>query len=117
MIRRVNAYRWRHPFDQQQWMSDVLHGGEVADESLAEILRHVNEECRGAVKFYRGDKGWGGIESDETPADVWVHFSVIEDEGFRSLEAGDQVVFRWEPALQDSWRCRAVSVRKIERRD
>ena len=37
--------------------------------------------CRGRVKFFKSDEGWGGIESDDAPGDVWVHFSVIEMDG------------------------------------
>src|SRR5262249_29812982 len=67
----------------------------------------------GRVKFFKSDKGWGGIESSDTPADVWVHFKDIDAAGFRSLEAGEIVEFRWEPAIQDSWRCRATWVRAV----
>jgi cold shock protein len=112
---RVRRYRWRRGFDKERWVSDVVDGP-TDDDSVAELLRHVDDECSGTVKFYRPDKGWGGIESAQTPADVWVHFSNIEGEGFRSPEAGDRVVFRWEPTFQDSWRCIALWVRKVDTR-
>jgi cold shock protein len=69
--------------------------------------------CRGKVKFYKSDKGWGGIESDAAPGDVWVHVSVIEGRGFRELAAGDPVEFRCETAEQDSWNYRATWVRRL----
>ena len=71
--------------------------------------------ARGRVKFFKADKGWGGIESDETPGDVWVHFSVIEraEGDYKSLDAGQQVEFAYERADQDSWRYRAVWVRPV----
>jgi cold shock CspA family protein len=69
--------------------------------------------ARGRVKFFRSDKGWGGIESDETPDDVWIHFSMIAHGGAPGLAAGDEVEFTYEPALQDSWRYRAITVRKL----
>ena len=69
--------------------------------------------CRGRVKFYKSEEGWGGIESDEAPGDVWVHFSVIEGDGFRTLAAGETVEFRYEAAQQDRWRFRATWVRPI----
>ena len=69
--------------------------------------------CRGRVKFFRDDKGWGGIESDDAPGDVWVHFSAIERDGYRTLVAGEAVEFRYEAAQQDSWRFRATWVRPI----
>lgn len=76
----MRKYRWRRGFDKERWLSDVVDGP-TDDDFVAELLRHVNDECSGTVKFYRSDKGWGGIESAQTPADVWVHFSNIEGEG------------------------------------
>jgi len=69
---------------------------------------------RGQVKFFKADKGWGGIESEEAPGDVWVHVSVIEMQGFRTLSAGQSVEFRFEPANQDSWSYRATWVRPTD---
>jgi CspA family cold shock protein len=85
----------------------------VDDAVRAELLRHVDDVCRGTVKFFKADKGWGGIESDQTPADVWVWISTIEGDGYKSLTAGEAVEFRWEPAFQDSWRCSATWVRPM----
>jgi CspA family cold shock protein len=67
---------------------------------------------RGRVKFYKAERAWGGIESDETPGHVWVHFSVIQGDGFRELVEGELVEFRYEAAIQDSWRYRATWVRR-----
>jgi cold shock protein len=71
--------------------------------------------ARGTVKFFRPDKGYGAITSLSLPDgfDAWVHFSVIEMDGYRSLEAGDQVEFDYEPAQQDSFRFVATWVRKL----
>jgi CspA family cold shock protein len=68
----------------------------------------------GIVKFYRDEKGWGAISSAALPAgfDAWVHFSVIEEEGYRSLIAGETVDFEFEEAEQDSFRYRATTVRR-----
>jgi cold shock CspA family protein len=57
---------------------------------------------RGHVKFFRADKGRGGIESDDAPGDVWVHMSVIDMPGFRGLIAGQEVEFRYEATKQDT---------------
>ena len=72
-----------------------------------------DEVVRGTVKFFKSDKGWGGIESADTPGDVWVHSSVIEMPGFRTLVEGQQVEFRYQPARQDSWSYRATWVRPL----
>ena len=68
----------------------------------------------GTVKFFKAEKGWGGIESTETPFDIWVPFSAIEGDGHRALVAGERVEFRWEAVSQDSWRGRAVWVRRLD---
>jgi CspA family cold shock protein len=68
---------------------------------------------RGRVKFFRPEKGWGGIVSADVPGDVWVHFSVIEGDGYRELNDGEEVEFRYEEAQQDSWRYRATFVRRL----
>jgi CspA family cold shock protein len=88
---------------------DAIGGGRP-DESGRE---QEGTLARGVVKFYRAEKGWGGIESEMTPDDVWFHFSDIEGAGYRSLDAGEPVEFRWVPAQQDSWNCRATWVRSL----
>jgi CspA family cold shock protein len=46
----------------------------------------------GTVKWFNAEKGYGFIES-EAGSDVFVHFSAIEGEGFKSLEEGQKVQF------------------------
>ena len=72
-----------------------------------------DEVVRGTVKFFKEEKGWGGIESADTPGDVWVHSSVIDMPGFRTLIEGQQVEFRYQPAHQDSWNYAATWVRPL----
>jgi CspA family cold shock protein len=69
----------------------------------------------GTVKFWKRDKGWGAIMSDALPAgtDAWVHFSVIEGDGIRDLEAGDLVEFDLERARQDGFDFRATRVVRL----
>ncbi len=49
----------------------------------------------GTVKWFNGDKGYGFIER-EGGADVFVHFSAIQGEGFRNLNEGQKVEFAVE---------------------
>ncbi len=48
--------------------------------------------AEGTVKWFNDAKGYGFIEQDNGP-DVFVHFSVIQSEGFKSLAEGDKVAF------------------------
>ena len=46
----------------------------------------------GTVKWFNAEKGFGFI-SREDGDDVFVHFSAIQGEGFKTLEEGQQVTF------------------------
>ncbi|MBI5124572.1 MAG: cold shock domain-containing protein [Candidatus Omnitrophica bacterium] len=48
--------------------------------------------AQGTVKWFNDKKGYGFIVSD-TGKDVFVHHSVIEGEGYKSLKEGDKVQF------------------------
>jgi cold shock protein len=47
---------------------------------------------QGKVKWFNNSKGYGFIGLDEG-ADVFVHYSAIEGDGFKSLQEGDSVEF------------------------
>ncbi|MGB5932797.1 MAG: cold shock domain-containing protein [Anaerolineae bacterium] len=55
----------------------------------------MEERTKGTVKWFNGSKGYGFITPEEGP-DVFVHYSSIQAEGFRSLQEGDQVEFTIE---------------------
>ena len=46
----------------------------------------------GKVKWFSAEKGYGFIEREDS-SDVFVHFSAIQDEGFKSLSEGQNVTF------------------------
>jgi CspA family cold shock protein len=48
--------------------------------------------ARGRVKWFNDKKGYGFIEQ-ENGQDVFVHYSAIEGDGFKSLTEGQEVVF------------------------
>ena len=48
---------------------------------------------KGTVKWFNAQKGFGFITNSETGEDVFVHFSGIASEGFKSLEENQNVIF------------------------
>ncbi len=62
----------------------------------------------GTVKWFNDAKGYGFIEQDGGGNDVFVHFSSIQAEGFRTLREGQRVTFDVE---RDAKGLRAANVR------
>ena len=52
----------------------------------------MSDTVTGKVKFFNESKGFGFIEQDNGP-DVFVHFSAISGDGFRTLTDGQAVTF------------------------
>lgn len=65
--------------------------------------------AEGTVKWFNADKGYGFI-SQEDGDDVYVHFSEIKEEGFKSLEEGQAVQFEIGPGKEG--KNQAINVRK-----
>ena len=64
----------------------------------------------GTVKWFNAQKGFGFITDDATGKDVFVHFSAIMIDGFKTLEEGQKVCFDPEKDPKDSSKLRAVNV-------
>ncbi|MEH6994544.1 cold-shock protein [Neobacillus sp. NPDC093182] len=63
---------------------------------------------QGKVKWFNGEKGFGFIERDGGD-DVFVHFSAIQGEGYKTLDEGQEVTFEIENGQRGP---QAVNVRK-----
>ncbi len=63
----------------------------------------------GKVKWFNNSKGWGFIERGGE-SDVFVHYSSIEEEGFRTLKEGEDVEFE---IIDGPKGPQAESVRKV----
>lgn len=64
----------------------------------------------GTVKWFNAEKGFGFISNDEGGDDVFVHFSAIQSDGYRSLDEGQKVTFDTESDPKDRKKLRAVNV-------
>jgi cold shock protein len=83
-----------------RWCDDPLDGGEGRDRSPSGLL--VAYACEGkgnatvasgTVKWFNAEKGFGFISQPDGGADVFVHHTAIQMNGFRSLEEGQAVEF------------------------
>ena len=65
--------------------------------------------ARGTVKWFNEKKGYGFIQQ-EGGADVFVHFSAIQGDGFKTLAEGQVVEFE---IIQDAKGARAQNVQRV----
>ena len=65
----------------------------------------------GTVKWFNNEKGYGFIANDNGGDDVFVHFSAIVADGFKTRAEGQKVTFDVEPDPKNSRKLRAVNVR------
>ncbi len=67
--------------------------------------------AHGIIKWFDNKKGFGFIAQDEGGQDVFVHFSVIGGEGFKTLDEGDRVEFE---VTQSDKGLKALNVIKLD---
>lgn len=67
----------------------------------------------GTVKWFNAEKGYGFISNDEGGADVFVHFSSIMIDGYKTLNEGQKVTFEVEADPKNASKMRAVNVQIV----
>ncbi|MDD3611910.1 MAG: cold-shock protein [Saccharofermentanales bacterium] len=67
----------------------------------------------GTVKWFNSEKGFGFISNDDGGDDVFVHFSAIQSDGYKTLNEGQKVTFEVETDPKDSSKLRAVNVNVV----
>ncbi len=67
----------------------------------------------GTVKWFNAEKGYGFITDDNSGEDVFVHFSAIVAEGFKTLAEGQKVTFDTESDPKSTGKLRAVNVQAV----
>ena len=65
---------------------------------------------QGTVKWFNSEKGYGFIANDEGGEDVFVHYSAIQSDGYKSLKEGQKVSFETEADPKNPHKLRAVNV-------
>lgn len=94
-VRKI--FKYFNSYHQQEYNTSARHEEEAM--KMAE----------GKVKWFDAGKGFGFIERDGE-ADVFVHFSAIQGDGFKSLEEGQEVSFDIEEGARGP---QAANVNKL----
>lgn len=68
---------------------------------------------QGTVKWFNAEKGYGFIKNDNGGDDLFVHFSAIVADGYKTLEEGQKVSFDAETDPKNTDKLRAVNVRVL----
>lgn len=91
--RAAIASRWCRPL-ALTWGEALRHQRERAQGSPPESPRKdMHDMAQGTVKWFNAEKGYGFIAQDGGGDDVFVHYSAIQSEGYRTLDEAQRVEF------------------------
>ncbi len=76
---------------------------------IYQLSERKSAVAEGRVKWFNEQKGYGFIEVNGGP-DIFVHFSAIEGQGFKTLSEGQEVMFEIEKGQKGP---QAVNVKKV----
>jgi len=65
---------------------------------------------QGTVKWFNAEKGYGFISNDEGGEDVFVHYSSIMTDGYKTLAEGQKVTFDTEQDPKNASKMKAINV-------
>ena len=68
---------------------------------------------QGTVKWFNSEKGYGFNAGDEGGEDVFVHYSAIRADGYRSLNEGQKVSYETETDPKNPNKLRAINVQAL----
>ena len=68
---------------------------------------------QGTVKWFNSEKGYGFSAGDEGGEDVFVHYSAIRADGYRSLKEGQKVSYETETDPKNPNKLRAINVQAL----
>jgi len=86
------------------------NAGIQASRWLATFFAGESEIVKGTVKWFNERKGYGFLSADDGSGDTFVHFSAIEQDGFKTLKEGEKVEYEVVEAEKGK---RATRVRRL----
>jgi cold shock protein len=70
------------------------HSAEAAEVAVSRlIIKEQSSMAQGTVKWFNAEKGFGFIAQENGGDDVFVHYSAIQSQGYKSLDENQKVEF------------------------
>jgi len=101
-LKRYRGQRYNRNADKAHWLKR-------GEPTVLTLCKEQVSMANGKVKWFNEKKGFGFIESEEH-GDVFVHFSAIQGDGFKTLRDGDSVTFE---VTQGQKGLQAVNVKTV----